>query len=110
MLTIDASVWVNADSPTEENYASSRALLDWVANRQTPVVAPTLLLVEVTAAISRVRGNSALARDYAARMAVLPFIRWIALDEPLAAQAAELAAQHALRGADAVYVAVAMSI
>jgi len=31
MLTVDASVWVNADSPAEPESASSRAFLDQVA-------------------------------------------------------------------------------
>jgi predicted nucleic acid-binding protein len=107
MLTIDASVWLNADSPIEAGHPESRALMDWVAKYQIPVFVPTLLRIEVAGAISRTRGDAALARDYSAQLALLPFIRWVALDDLLAAQAAELAAGHGLRGADAVYAAVA---
>lgn len=107
MLTIDASVWLNADSPKEVHHEESRALLDWVALYQTPIVVPTLLCVEVAAAISRTRRDISLAREYAAQMALLPFVRWVGLDQILAAQAAVLAAQDAIRGADAVYAAVA---
>ena len=39
----------------------------------------------------------------------LPSVRWVALDDSLARLAAELAAKHRLRGADAVYAAVALS-
>jgi len=109
MLTIDASVWVNADSPSEPDSASSRAFLDQVAAAGTIIFLPTLLRVEVAAAISRTRKDAALARDYSERLAALPFVRWIPLDVSLAAQASALAAEHGLRGADAVYAAVAMA-
>jgi len=109
MLTIDASVWVNADSPTEPESASSRAFLDQVAAARTTIVVPTLLRVEVAGAISRVRKDPALAREYSDRLAAVPFVRWVALDPSLAALASGLAADHSLRGADAVYAAVAMA-
>ncbi|HWL92864.1 MAG TPA: type II toxin-antitoxin system VapC family toxin [Phycisphaerae bacterium] len=108
MLTVDASVWVNADSPAEAESASSRAFLDRVVAARTPIIVPTLLRVEVAAAISRTRKDAALAREYSEKLAALPFVRWIALDPPLAARASVLAADHALRGADAVYAAVAI--
>ena len=108
MLTVDASVWVNADSPAEPDSAASRALLDHVAAAGTTIFVPTLLRVEVAAAISRVRKDAALALEYAEKLAALPFVRWVALDAELAARAAVLAADHGLRGADAVYAAVAL--
>ena len=107
MLTIDASVWVNAYSPAEPESAASRALVDRVAGSRTIVIVPTLLRVEVAAAIGRSRKDPALAAEYAARLAALPFVRWIPLDALLAARASTLATDHALRGADAVYAAVA---
>src|SRR4051812_7264690 len=100
MLTIDASVWVNADSPTEEGSEGSRAFLDQVASTGVQVIVPTLLRVEVAAAISRTRQDSALAREYARRLAQVPFIQWVSLDEQLAEKATILAANHGLRGAD----------
>lgn len=108
MLTVDASVWVNADSPAEPESARSRALLDRVAAARVLIVVPTLLRVEVAAAISRTRKDAALAREFSEKLAALPFVRWIALDPPLASRASVLAADHGLRGADAVYAAVAM--
>jgi predicted nucleic acid-binding protein len=108
-MTIDASVWVNADSPSEPDHAASRALLDHVAATNTVVIVPTLLRVETAAAISRTRKDAALAREYSEKLAGLPFIVWVALDDALAARAAGLAANHGLRGADAVYAAVALA-
>jgi predicted nucleic acid-binding protein len=108
MLTIDASVWVNADSPSEPESGSSRAFLDRAAAARTTIIVPTLLRVEVSAAISRVRKDPLLAREFSEKLAAVPFVHWIALDPALAARAAGLAADHGLRGADAVYAAVAL--
>lgn len=108
MLTIDASVWVNADSPHEPESSSGRAFLDHIAATQTSVIVPTLLRVEVAAAISRTRKNVALAREYSEKLACVPFIKWISLDSSLAERASTLAADRGLRGADAIYAAVAI--
>lgn len=108
MLTIDASVWVSGDSPNEPDSASSRAFLDRVATESTVVIVPTLLRVEIAAAISRVRNNPVLAKEYSEKLAALPFVQWVTLDPALAEHAARLAADHFLRGADAVYAAVAL--
>lgn len=109
MFTIDASVWVNADSPAEPGQPDSRSLLDLLFARATPVVVPTLLLPELAAAIARTRGDSALAQDMVTAILALPTVRWIVLDEGLSRRAAELAATHRLRGADSVYAAVAQA-
>lgn len=109
MFTIDASVWVNADSPAEPEHPSSRALLDTLFARHVKIVVPTLLSVELAGVIARTRGDSGLAQEMAVALLALPSLLWVALDESLARQAAELAARHRLRGADAVYAAVALA-
>lgn len=108
MFTIDASVWVNADSPAEEGHLASRTLLDKLSANGSAIFAPSLLVVELAGAISRTRGDSLLAGQMADALLALPGIRWVALDDALARQAANLAANHRLRGADAVYAAVAL--
>ena len=68
-----------------------------------------MLRVEVAAAIGRTRRDAALARAFSEKLAALPFVRWVSFDLALAATAAGLAADHGLRGADAVYAAVAIT-
>ena len=109
MWTIDASVWTNADSPTESGSELSRVFLSHIASTRSLVVVPTLLRVEVAGAISRIRQDPALGLAYADRLGRLPFIQWIALDASLSERAAYLAAERGLRGADAVYAAVAVA-
>jgi predicted nucleic acid-binding protein len=108
VFTVDASVWVNADSPAEPHQPQSRALLDLLFARRVPILLPTLLPAELAGAISRTRGDPVIALDMATALLALPTVRWIPLDDGLARRAAELAARHRLRGADAVYAAVAM--
>jgi predicted nucleic acid-binding protein len=108
MLVLDASVWVNADSPAEPGHPHSRALLDALAASTSPsVAAPLLLPVEVAGVVSRTRAQPELAYEIAEAMLALPFVRWQALDDSLGRRAFALAAAHRLRGADAIYAAVA---
>ncbi|MCS6844265.1 MAG: PIN domain-containing protein [Caldilineales bacterium] len=58
--------------------------------------------------ISRTRQDAVQAQAFAAALGRLPNVTFMALDEVLAQEALKLAAQHQLRGADAVYAAVAL--
>jgi predicted nucleic acid-binding protein len=87
----------------------SRRLLDKLIALRAQIIVPTLLPIELAGAISRVRGDIALAADMASAMLALPTLRFIALDERLARTSAELAARNRLRGADEVYAAVALT-
>ena len=108
MYTVDASVWVNGFDQREPGHAISRQLLDLLATRRIPVVAPNLLLAEVAGAISRTRQDPAQAQAFATALGNLPNVTLVQLDDLLLQQAQVLAAQHGLRGADAVYAAVAL--
>jgi predicted nucleic acid-binding protein len=105
--TIDASVFLNAFIVTESGSDVSRELLSLLQSQAVPLIAPTLLLPEVAAAISRGYHDADSARHFAARLRRLPHLILVPIDQTLALQAQEVAAQHRLRGADAVYVSVA---
>ena len=107
-VTIDASVFLNGFNPAEVGHPVSRDLLARFQELATPIVVPTLLLPEVAATISRVRGESELARAFAAALKQRPHMTFVALDTLLAQQAADIAARHRVRGSDAVYAAVAV--
>jgi predicted nucleic acid-binding protein len=68
---------------------------------------PNLVLAEVAGAISRTRNDPVRAEAFATTLGRLPNVTVVALDEALGYQARALAAQYGLRGADAVYAAVA---
>jgi len=106
--TIDASVFLNAFNPAEAGHADSNQLLALLQAQTLPMIVPTLVLPEVAATISRVRGDVSLARAFADQLSRLSNVMLITLDPILAQQAADVAAQHRLRGSDAVYAAVAL--
>jgi predicted nucleic acid-binding protein len=107
IYTVDASVFLSAFNPYEFGHRDSYSLLDRFRTQATPIVEPTMLLPEVAAAVSRGREDETLAREFAAAVRLLPHLIWIPLDDMLAQQAVYVAAQHRLRGSDAVYAAVA---
>ncbi len=89
-FVIDASVFLNAFNPTETGSQVSKEMLARLQVQAVPLIAPTLLLPEVAAALSR-----------------LPNLVLVSLDQMLAQQALDIAALYRLRGNDAVYAAVA---
>ena len=105
---IDASVFINAFNPAEAGHAESRRLLGQLRVQAIPIIAPTLVLPEVSAAIKRGRGDEDLARRFVAALSRLPHLVLVPLDQSLAQQASDMAAQYSLRGSDAVYTAVAL--
>ena len=108
MDTIDASVWVNSFDQQESGHETSRQFLTLLGQKAIPITVPSLAFPEVSGAISRTRKDSAQARDFAIALSKLPNLTIIPMDAVLAERALQLAADHALRGADAVYAAVAI--
>lgn len=108
IYTVDASVFLNAFNPYEDGNRESRSLLARFEENATPIIVPNLLRVEVAAAVARGRGDAGLARRFADTLMRLPHLVVVPLDDRLAAAAAALAADRGLRGADAVYGAVAV--
>lgn len=104
---VDASVWVSRFIPADVHHARSRQWLeDHLANGRR-VLAPTLLLVEVAGAIGRRTGDPVVARRAVDSLCALPGLAWVGLPGDVRDHAAELAITLRLRGADAVYVAIA---
>jgi predicted nucleic acid-binding protein len=107
MYTIDASVWVNGFDQREPGHVTSRHLLELLRAQGLPIIEPMLVLAEVAGAISRTRQDPARALAFATALGQLPNVTIVPCDTALGQRALELAAQHGLRGADAVYAAVA---
>jgi len=107
VFTIDASVHVNAVNPKEEGSAESQAFLERLRGQPWPVVSPTLLLVEVATSVARAKDDANRGIAIARAIRGIPGQVWVPLDDALAEEAARWGAEYRLRGADAVYVAVA---
>ena len=107
-VTVDASVFVNAFSPTEEG---SNKSLEFITNLRTegiPIIQPTLFLPEVIASVARKKGDAELALELAKELRNFSSLTLVNLDETLADFASEVAARNRLRGSDAIYAAVTL--
>lgn len=107
-VTIDASVWINAFRPGEAGHQESLAFLEKIRHTHEPMISPTLLLPELAAVLARGGEKRENILRFVQSVKDLPHQVWIALDDTTAQVAVELAAQCQLRGADAVYGAVAL--
>lgn len=107
MFVVDASVWVSRYMASETSHEVSRAWIEACLDGGELLVAPSLLLPEVAGAVARRTGVSGLGMRAASLIARLPGIRLVRLDMELAPLSADMAAEHHLRGADAVYIALA---
>lgn len=106
MNVVDASVWVSYYNAADVNNAASATWFKQQLNSQTPLVIPTLALLEIGGAIARRIGQTQ-ARNIISNLSSLSYLIIIEVDDTLGRQAATLAIDLRLRGADAVYVAVA---
>jgi predicted nucleic acid-binding protein len=107
MYTLDANIFLRDANPYDPDHATSHLLLEQLERQALPIVVPLFVLVEVAGVLGRELRDSIRTRLFVEKMRTIPTISFVACDEELTAKAAELAADRALRGADALYVAVA---
>ncbi|PKP60785.1 MAG: hypothetical protein CVT88_02055 [Candidatus Altiarchaeales archaeon HGW-Altiarchaeales-1] len=109
MYCLDASVVVNAFMADEEGYEYSRKLLEKIRSKNIQIVVPQIILPEISAAIARKKDDENLAISLVKAFVKIPDIKLIHIDENLAMFAAEIAAKYRTRGADSLYIAVALT-
>ena len=107
MTVVDASVWVSAFMAEDSHHSVSLQWLRRELRAGRRLEAPLLLLPEVGGAVCRRTGQPARAVQGVQRLLRLPLLRWTPLDSRLAIASSRLAIDLRLKGADAVYVAVA---
>lgn len=106
-LTIDASVFISAALPSEVQFSDSDTFLNKIRLRPRVLHCPTLLIPEIAASLARRANNTGIGQNSVQWVTLFPGMSLISSDLARALQAAQLAAAYRLRGADAVYVAVA---
>lgn len=107
MIVVDASVWVSRLVPQDVHHVSSRQWFEQYTAGGDRLVVPILLLAEVAGAIARRTGQPDLAHRAVNHLLRLRALRIVPVDRRLGRDAAQLAADLKLRGADATYVAIA---
>jgi predicted nucleic acid-binding protein len=106
-VVVDASVWVSWLIMDDVNHDASLLWIQRYTATSGFLVAPTLMLVEVAAAMSRQMGETALAKETARNLHATHKIRLVPVDISLVWAAVEVAADLKLRTGDATYVAIA---
>jgi predicted nucleic acid-binding protein len=107
MPVVDASVITAYFKRDDVGHVESAAWLRAMVRAGQHITAPTVLLAEVGAAVRRSTGDAMLGHAVVAELRQLPGLRLVPVSEALAVNAADIAVRHAMRGCDAVYVAVA---
>ncbi len=107
---VDASVWVSRLVRGEAHHTAAVAWFETQEERGDLLIAPALMPPEVAGALSRGTGDGRLARRTGWQILRLCARRLAILNAELAERAAGLAADRALRGADAVYASVAAQL
>ena len=108
-VVLDASVWVSASISDDVHHQTTRAWLSRVSSTDT-LVTPALGLLETAGAVARRTGSSALAREIVTAIERLPNVVVVIPDAELWTLAVHAASGRALRGADALYVALAEAL
>jgi predicted nucleic acid-binding protein len=98
VYTIDTSVFLRDFDVRDPEHASCHALLRRLAADAIPIVVPAIVLAEIAGAISRERRDPIAGRLAVEALRAQPHIRLISVNDTLAQEAAELAADYTLRG------------
>jgi predicted nucleic acid-binding protein len=109
-MIVDASVWVAIFRGNDVHHGSSVQLLQAAVAKQHDLHIPNLALAEIAGVFARQTGNARLATRTLRAVLALPGLQRHELTDALADRAALQAARCKLRGADAVYVALAESL
>jgi predicted nucleic acid-binding protein len=106
-VVVDASVWVSRLMPQDFNHNASSFWVERFTAEGGFLVAPSFLLIEIAASISRVAGDIALAKQIVEDINSDNMMQTVPLDAALVQTAVTIAADLQLRAGDATYVAVA---
>lgn len=113
-VVIDTSVWVSRLLPHDANHQAARTWIDGHILNGGFFVAPMIFIIEVASAIARetLPPNDPRADAHRAvkQLYVLPIMRLVPIDQALVDEATDMAADHRIRGADALFVAVARQL
>ena len=110
MSVVDASVWVSLLAADDVNHEPSRRWFEHVIAEGVQLIAPTLVLVEVAGAMSRRTGDRSVGVAAAARLRSIPELIFVELTVESAERAAAIASRLVLKGADAIYVSLAVDL
>jgi predicted nucleic acid-binding protein len=108
-LVVDASVWVALFWPDDPRHAASRSWIELQVGEGEEMLIPAIAMPEVAGPIRRRTGDRNLAQQAVSTMLEVPGVTVVPVTEELGRLSGELSALLALKGADAVYAALAFT-
>jgi len=109
-MIVDASVWVAIFRENDVHHGASIEFLALAVANQLNLNIPSLALAEIAGVFARQTGRARLAIRTVRAVLALPRVQRHGLNDELGDRAAALAASCKLRGADAVFVALAEAL
>ncbi len=106
-IVIDTSVWVSWLLPTDSNHTVARNWINQHIQNGGSFISPTMLVIETASSIARVTNRLTFATSAASQLYTIPFITLVPISQSLVDETVTVAAQYKLRGADAIFVALA---
>ncbi|MDQ6694459.1 MAG: type II toxin-antitoxin system VapC family toxin, partial [Chloroflexota bacterium] len=98
----------------DSNHGAARTWIDSYILNGGSFVAPMIFVIEVASAIARetLAPNNPQADAHRAisQLYTLPIMRLVPIDQALVDEATDLAADHGIRGADALFMALARQL
>jgi predicted nucleic acid-binding protein len=110
VIVVDASVFVSAALASDAHHRTSVAWLSRCLAQGEPLCAPMLLMVEMAGAIARLTGNPLEGYRAVRTFRRIPQMQFFAMDHQRGTVAVQMAAELRLRGADAIYIALAREL
>jgi predicted nucleic acid-binding protein len=107
MAVIDTSVYVAIVKATEPHHQISRKWFQETKLNGEQISAPVIFLAEVAAAIGRGQDDTELVKKVVQTITDQKLIELFPISFTMAERAAVIAAEQRIRGADALYVALA---
>ncbi len=106
-FTLDASVFISAFQKGEKNHLAAREILAKINTDKIALVNHALFFFEILCAIQRKTGDSSVTMKTLNAAKALPMAKYVPIDRRLYANQETFVTELGLRGADAIYLAVA---
>ncbi len=110
MFVVDASVWASLFIVDDAHHVATRRWLDQVIDREEAICAPISMLAELGGAVARRLTDSLAGRQAVNAVLQLPNLHLDSVDESLGLLGGQLAVDLRVRGADALYLALAVRL
>ncbi len=107
IFSLDASVFVSAFQKTEKHNLAAKEILAKISSERISLVSHALFFFEILSSMQRKTGDSSVTMKAMAIAKSLPAAKYVTIDQRLYASQESFVALLGLKGADAIYVAIA---